>query len=199
MKSREVLTIGHSNHTLEHLLGLLRAHGVTAVADVRSSPFSRYSPQFNRENLQAAIREQGLAYVFLGRELGARSEDASCYEGGRVLYGRLARTALFQEGLERLRRGMERHRIALLCAEKDPVTCHRTILVSRELAREGLSVSHILEDGTLETHDQSMDRVLRQFGLADEDLFRTLDERLQEAYRLQEERIAFVNPELASS
>ncbi len=194
-----VYTIGHSNHPVEKLLDLLRAHRVTAVADVRSSPFSRYNPQFDRENLQVTLREAGIHYVFLGRELGARSEDPDCYEGGRVVYGRLARTALFQQGLDWIRQGMARHRVSLLCAEKDPLTCHRTILVSREFVRDGIPVCHILEDGSVESHDKALERLLRQFGLHEEDLFQSYEERIDEAYRLQEERIAYVSAEMAES
>jgi uncharacterized protein (DUF488 family) len=88
----EVLTIGHSTHPIETFLGLLHQHGVTAVADVRSAPYSRFNPQFNKDALEHDLKEHGIRYVFLGRELGARSDDPSCYDKGRVQYGRLART-----------------------------------------------------------------------------------------------------------
>src|SRR5205809_34415 len=94
-----VYTIGHSNHPMEKLLELLIAHGVTVVADVRSSPYSRYNPQFNRESLQADLKRAGLSYVFLGGQLGARSEDEACYVDGKVQFDLLARTPLFQQGL----------------------------------------------------------------------------------------------------
>ena len=96
-----IFTIGHSTHSAEAFLTLLLQHGVEAVADVRSSPFSRFNPQFNREALEAFLKENGIRYAFLGKELGARSEDRSCYIDGRVQYGRLAQTALFQSGLDR--------------------------------------------------------------------------------------------------
>src|SRR5579859_1320782 len=127
-------TVGHSNRTLEELLAALKAHGITAIADVRSQPYSKMHPQFDREALAASLKAEGIAYVFLGKELGARTPDSSCYEDGKVQFDRLARTASFQEGLERVREGMEQYRVALLCAEREPLACHRTILVSRELA-----------------------------------------------------------------
>ena len=97
-----VLTVGHSNHPLETFLALLRQHGVTVVADVRSAPYSRFNPQFNRKALEGSLETIGMEYVFLGRALGGRPDDPSCYEDGRVRYDRLARTPLFREGLEQV-------------------------------------------------------------------------------------------------
>ena len=113
-----VLTIGHSTHSMERFVMLLSQHRVTAVADVRSTPYSRFNPQFNRETLKEDLRKDGIHYVFLGQELGARSDDRSCYEKGRVQYSRLARTERFRHGVGRVVRGSETYQIALLCAEK---------------------------------------------------------------------------------
>src|SRR5262249_22936578 len=157
----------------EQFVGLLRQHGITAVADVRSNPYSRYNPQFNRENLQKALADAGVAYRFLGEELGARSDDPNCYEGGKVRYDKLAETPAFQRGLQRVRSGMKEHRIALMCAEKEPLECHRTILVSRHLAALGLDVQHIHVDGTLESHREAIERLSREFNMPEEDLFQT--------------------------
>src|SRR5437773_2453789 len=117
---QEVFTIGHSAHDLEHFTALLVRHNVTAVADVRSMPYSRVNPQFNRETLKQHLLRAGIAYVFLGKELGARSEDPSCYVNGKVQYGLLAETDLFRKGLDRVCVGMHKYRLALMCAEKDP-------------------------------------------------------------------------------
>src|SRR2546421_118491 len=87
-----VLTIGHSTHPQEHFMELLRRHDVTALCDVRSKPYSRMNPQFNREELGQALSAHGIAYRFLGKELGARSDNPACYEGGKVQYARLAET-----------------------------------------------------------------------------------------------------------
>ena len=191
-----VLTIGHSNHSMERFVELLRLHGVTAVADVRSQPFSRLHPEFNRDALRASLKTQGIAYVFLGRELGARSEDPSCYEQGKVQYRKLAQTDLFKNGLERVMTGAESHRIALMCAEREPLVCHRAILVAREVEALGAGVAHIHVDGTLETHDQALERLLAQFGLHEPDLFRTRLESIDQAYALQEQRIAYVDEDM---
>ena len=117
-----ILTIGHSNHPIERFVALLQMHAVTAIVDVRSQPHSRLFPAYNRQPLAEALKENGIAYAFLGRELGARAEDPACYVEGRVQYRRLAETALFKDGLRRVQKAMAAHRIALLCAEKEPLS-----------------------------------------------------------------------------
>lgn len=190
---KRIYTVGHSTHSLEKLLVLLKRHDVSAVADVRSSPYSRFNPQFNREPFKAALKKEEIAYVFLGRELGARSEDRRCYEDGKVQYSRLAQTELFQEGLSRIEQGMTTHRVALLCAEKDPLTCHRTILVCRHLVDRGIEAHHILEDGRLESHGEALDRLLSELNYCPEnELFDGRDELIEAAYTRRGNQIAYV-------
>jgi uncharacterized protein (DUF488 family) len=186
-----VFSIGHSTHSVEHLLGLLKQHSITAICDVRSKPYSRMNPQFNREALRDALRADGIAYVFLGKELGARSDDRSCYRDGQVQYDLLAATDSFRQGLKRVREGSEKYRVALMCAEKDPLQCHRTILVSRHLVVEGMDVCHILADGTVEPHEKSIDRLMNQLRLPQSDMFRSKEEIVADAYRIQGEAIAY--------
>lgn len=193
-----VYTIGHSKHSLEDFVALLKQHGVTALADVRSIPYSRFNPQFIKDALERDLKRQGIKYVFLGRELGARSDDPACYSGGRVQYGRLAQTALFKSGIERVKRGAEGHRIALMCAEKEPLECHRTLLVARALDQGGMEISHILADGRLESHGDAMLRLLDVVGLPRDDLFRSQDELVSEALARQEDRVAYVDEKLAA-
>jgi len=193
--SLTIYTIGHSTHAVQDFLALLRLNRITAIADVRSHPYSRFNPQFNRETLKADLKRNGISYVFLGRELGARSEDPACYDSGKVQYNRLARTPEFQDGLSRVKSGAASFRIALMCAEKDPLRCHRTILVSRYLAEQGFDVQHILDDGRLEPHGAAIKRLKREVGLPDGDLFRSEEELEQEAYRIQGDRIAYQRPE----
>jgi uncharacterized protein (DUF488 family) len=172
MASSMIYTVGHSNHPIERFIGLLQPHGITALADVRSTPYSRFNPQFRREKLQAALAAAGIQYVFLGEELGARSQDPAVYdEDGRVSYALLAKTDLFRRGIARLKTGMSEHRIAIMCAEREPLDCHRTILVSRELVREGIAVTHILPDASLEPHDHAMQRLVASLKLPAADLF----------------------------
>ncbi len=167
-----ILTIGHSNHPMEMFLGLLARHRVIALADVRSSPYSRFNPQFNREQLHKSLRLSGISYVFLGRELGGRSDDPFVHENGRIRYDQLARTEGFRNGLERLLRGAARFRVAIMCSEMEPLKCHRTLLVGHELDKRGIDVGHILADGRLEMHAAAMSRLLAEFKLDTEyDLF----------------------------
>jgi uncharacterized protein (DUF488 family) len=187
-----VFTIGHSTHPQERFIALLRQHGITALCDVRSKPYSRMNPQFNREELEEALLAHGIAYRFLGKELGARSDDPHCYERGKVQYGRLAETDLFKHGLKRVLSGMkDGFRVALMCAEKEPLECHRTILVARHLAALGVAVAHIHADGRLENHDSALSRLARLLNLPEDDMFHTREELLDDAYRRQEERIAY--------
>ena len=186
-----VLTVGHSNHPLETFVSLLKQHGVTTLADVRSAPYSRFNPQFNRKALDAALQAQGIAYLFMGHALGGRPEDRSCYENGRMHYDRLARTPLYREGIDRVVETAEVKRLALMCAEREPLDCHRTLLVGRSLAERGVAVTHILADGTLEPHDDTMDRLLDSAGLPRGDLLHSREELIAEAVSLKEGRIAY--------
>jgi uncharacterized protein (DUF488 family) len=187
-----VFTIGHSTHPQERFIALLRQHGITALCDVRSKPYSRMNPQFNREELNEVLLAQGIEYRFLGKELGARSDDPNCYENGKVQYDRLAETELFKYGLKRVLRGMrDDFRIALMCAEKEPLECHRTILVARHLVALGVTIEHILVDGNLENHDAALIRLAKMINLREPDLVHSREQLLADAYRKQGERIAY--------
>ncbi len=165
----ELFTIGHSNLSMADFISLLHQHQITAIADVRSHPYSRYLTHFNQANCKTALVSAGIQYVFLGRELGARPEAESCYDfTGKALYERIAATELFSQGIERVLKGLAAYKIALMCAEKDPLTCHRTILIGRELQKkEQVSIYHILPDGELESHAQLEKRLLAKFNKND--------------------------------
>jgi len=192
-----VYTIGHSTHSFEQFITLLKQHGITALCDVRSKPYSRMSPQFNRESLKQSLQEKGIIYVFLGQELGARSENPACYVRGKVQFDRMAQSALFQKGIDRVKEGMKNFRVALMCAEKDPLACHRTILVSRHVEAAGIKVEHILADGTIASHADILCRLLFQLHL-EQDLLRSYEDVVDEAYRIQGERIAYDEGESSS-
>lgn len=194
--SQPVFTIGHSNLEIGKFAALLKQHGIQAIADVRSSPYSQYNPQFNRESLQRALQEQGISYVFLGDELGARRSERECYLEGRADYELISQTPAFKRGIERVTEGAAKMRVALMCAEKDPIDCHRCILVSPYLRRRGLEVLHILSDGTVENHEQTELRLLRLFALEENELFRPPDEIVAEAYKKQGEKVAYHEEDL---
>jgi len=186
-----IFTIGHSTHTIDGFIGLLNRHDITAVCDVRSKPYSRINPQFNREDLKRSLRKCGIAYVFLGTELGARSDDPSCYENGKVQYDRLALTDLFRQGLDRVQEGVKKYRVVLMCAEKDPLECHRTILIARHLEDLGHPIRHIHGNGRLESQAEALNRLIYQLGLHEGDMFQPCEDLLAAAYNTQAERIAY--------
>jgi uncharacterized protein (DUF488 family) len=193
-----VFTIGHSGHDLGPFVGLLRRHAITLVADVRSRPYSGRLPQFNRAELRQALAEWRIDYAFLGDLLGGRPEEPDLYdESRRADYERVRQTAAFAAGLEQLHRLRTEHAVALLCAEEDPLDCHRGLLIAPALAAQGVAVSHIRGDGRAESLAEAEDRLLRlTFGELSGDLFGrpTGEERadlLAQAYREHGRRKAF--------
>jgi uncharacterized protein (DUF488 family) len=154
-----ILTVGHSNQPVSHLLALLRRHDIAVLVDVRSQPYSRFATQFNREQLEPAVTNAHLRYLFMGEELGGR-------QLGKIpsLDERLARAddvahlPAFQRGIDRLLDGAGRYRIAILCAEEDPTECHRRLWVGRALRARGATVLHIRGDGRLDA-DEALKRL----------------------------------------
>ena len=158
---------------------LLSEHRVDLLADVRSTPYSRFNPQFNREPLSVTLKRHGIEYMYLGRELGGRPKDPACYEDDRVRYDRVADTERFREGFARVIDTAVQHRVALMCAEKEPLDCHRTLLVARALDEQDVDVQHILADGTLETQADAMSRLLEQHDLSPQgDLLATREQSI---------------------
>jgi uncharacterized protein (DUF488 family) len=188
-------TIGHSNHTPDKFLDLLKDHEISAIVDVRSSPYSKYCPQFNKDTLQNSLKKNNLHYLFLGEELGARRSEANCYSNGKVQYDRIAKEPLFVNGLDRVLEGSKMMRVALMCSEKDPLTCHRSILIAREALNSFGGIHHILEDGNIETHEESEQRLLREYNLHNEDMFMSFDDRLTDAYSKRGQTIAYQEQE----
>ena len=191
MSNRPILfTVGHSTRSLAEFIKLLKLNEVGAIADVRSSPYSRHMPHFNRDPLQAALKEHGIQYVFLGDELGARREEAECYVDGVAKYELIAKTAAFADGIARIRKGCDKFRVAMMCAEKDPLTCHRTILVARVLKDE-YEIRHIVSEESVLTHAELERQLLTRWDMAHPELFQDEAEVLNEAYRKQSEEIAY--------
>jgi uncharacterized protein (DUF488 family) len=150
-----VYTIGHSSHPFETFALLLAGHGIEVVVDTRSSPYSKYAPQFDKAVLQRDLANAGVKYLFLGEELGGRPRGDDYYDAkGRVLYGKRTGDAFFQSGIDRLERGIAQFRVALMCGEEDPAHCHRRLLVGRVLAERGHELLHIRADGHLETESE---------------------------------------------
>jgi uncharacterized protein (DUF488 family) len=188
-----IYTIGHSNHSALRFIDLLRGAEIECVADVRSTPFSRRNPQFSQKALAASLKDASIEYWFLGDALGARPKDADCYEDGKVSYARIAATPAFQEAIGALIDESHAKRIALMCAEKEPLDCHRTILVGRALVRHGTELWHILADGRIELRADLEQRLLR---LAKEsvDLFADRGHALARAYDKRGQQLAMPAP-----
>jgi uncharacterized protein (DUF488 family) len=196
-----LFSIGHSNHDLLRLVELLRRAGVQAVADVRSQPFSRWLPQFNRHALAQGLRPHGIGYLFLGDALGGRPAESSVYDAeGRVDYERVRATAGFRQGIDRLLEVAERGKVAMLCSEEDPLDCHRALMIGPALIERGAAPAHLRGNGTIETTTALEERLLAETnvgaGILD-GLFAfdvTTEERRQflaDAYRVMAGRKAF--------
>jgi uncharacterized protein (DUF488 family) len=163
---RPLYSVGHSHLAWPEFLQLLQKAGITAVADVRSSPYSRRLPQYNREALRCALGEQDITYAFLGNLLGGRPADPALYDhDGRVDYEKVRRTAAFRRGLEHLLGASEDFTIAMLCAEGDPLDCHRGLMITPALRELGVSPMHLRGDGSRETTEDLERRLLQAAGL----------------------------------
>ena len=189
----EIYTIGHSNNDISEFIELFRQHFITALCDVRSYPFSRYSQQYSQEPLKNVLTANDIAYMFLGKELGARSDNPACCKQGKVQYSRLANEPTFLEGIDRLKQGIKRYCISLMCVEKDPIECHTALFVARHLYVSGIQINHILADSSLECHEEMESRLLAVYNLPEGDMFTPRRHFVNEAYFLQGERVAYQN------
>jgi uncharacterized protein (DUF488 family) len=181
----ELLTIGHPGG--RSLRGFAQGAGVTAVADVRSVPFSRWCPWFSGKALAQHLAGEAIVYIALGDALGGRPRDPRLYRDGVADYEAMAAREEFAAGPQRVVDEMAHHRVCLLCAEREPLDCHRCLLVGRALAARGLALGHIRPDGTIESHATTEQRLL---ALAGGDLFRDGAERLAHAYRRRAQAVA---------
>jgi uncharacterized protein (DUF488 family) len=157
-----LLTIGHSNHPIEHFLALLERHGVETVADVRSRPYSRFAPQYRRETLAAILSDAGIGYRFLGRQLGGKPRRGEVALAPS--YAARIQEVSFRDGIAQLLAAARQARVALLCRERDPLECHRLHLICRYLAPQPLDIRHILPDGEVERQSATERRLLTLAG-----------------------------------
>jgi uncharacterized protein (DUF488 family) len=191
MAAFDLFTIGHSNIPAERFLSMLRDAGVNAVADVRSTPFSRFFPWFSAKNFAPVLAQENILYLPYGEPLGGRPRDPSLYRDGVADYEAMARQPEFEAGLARLRADAMRCRVCLMCAEREPLDCHRCLLVARALAGRGLAIGHILHDGTIEPHAATEQRLLQLDGQP-EDLFTSgQGGRLAAAYDRRARAVAY--------
>ena len=191
MTAFDLYSLGHSSVAEVRFVAMLRAAGVNAVADVRSVPFSRFCPWFSAKNLVPSLAEQGIAYLRYGEALGGRPHDPGLYCDGIADYEAMARRPEFEAALARLQADAARHRVCVMCAEREPLDCHRCLLVARALAACGATVGHILHDGAIEPHAATERRLLDLAG-DDGDMFAPLQQdRLAAAYRRRSRAVAY--------
>lgn len=182
----QLFTIGYAGHDRTSFVEVLKQHQVTAVADVRSMPKSSYWTDFDASVVKSWLKAQGIAYVYLGAELGARRQCAASYDGDRVVYTKVFDEDTFLHGIQRLQNGMEKFNIALMCAEKDPLVCHRTLLITRYLSTK-MSIGHIGSDGVVETQEDLETRLMASHNVLP-DLFRDRQTCLELAYQMQSQK-----------
>jgi uncharacterized protein (DUF488 family) len=195
MSSYDIFSIGHSNIPQEHFLALLRNAGVGLIADVRTVPYSRFAPWFSQKQLAASLSLCSIGYAAMGDVLGGRPRDQGLYCDGIADYEKMATQPELQAGLDRVADAAAEARVCLLCAEREPLDCHRCLLVARCLGERGLAVGHIHHDGLIEAQAAAEQRLLALEGLADDrscDLFASGQrERLAAAYRRRARAVAF--------
>ena len=191
--NRIIFTVGHSNYEADRFIKILHSHSIKMLIDVRSAPYSKYCTQFNKDLIEQILINNGIKYLFLGNELGARPKDESCYVSGKVSFGKLRDSELFKQGILRILELTSKYSIAIMCSEKEPINCHRAILISRVLEQQGYIVKHILDENELLDHKELEAQLLKKFKI-EKTLFDTESSgqlNLQEAYQQQEKMISY--------
>jgi uncharacterized protein (DUF488 family) len=186
-----IYTIGHSNLEANEFIHILHHYQMQLVADVRSKPYSQYCPQFNKDIIEQALNNSGINYLFLGKELGARPEEQSFYVDGKVSFEKLKISDIFRKGITKLIEEARKSRTVIMCSEKEPINCHRSILISRVLVKEGVKVKHIIDEKEVLEHCCLEERLLKKFNIR-ETLFDTESSKqasIEEAYEQQEKII----------
>jgi len=193
---KPLFTVGHSILEFADFVALLKRHGVELLADVRSVPQSARLPHFSQPAFEKLLSGEQIDYLFLGEELGGRPDDADAYRSdGLVDYRARRKSYAFRAGLERLQSELQARPAAMMCAEEDPLECHRFLMLCPELTRLGIVPLHIRKGARLETQEAAENRLLAATGfdaLAANTLFPEARlEALEDAYQLRSERFAF--------
>ena len=198
---KQIYTIGHSTHTIEHFLYLLKLHKINCIVDVRSTPYSKYASEFNTNQLKNVLNKNDIHYIFMGNELGARWEDKNLYtKEGYLDFEKVRGTQLFNSGIKRVENGIYKgFNIALMCTEKDPIDCHRNILVAFKFHNNGYEIKNILEDGNIQTQEDIEKRLLDMYfpDRMQVTIFEVLgdkkseNELISEAYKLRNRDIGY--------
>ncbi|MCF2643501.1 DUF488 domain-containing protein [Roseburia hominis] len=195
-----LFTIGHSQHTIDYFVYLLNKYSINYVLDVRSTPYSKYAEQFNKGNISVFLNKVNIHYFFMGKYFGARPIETSLYsEKGYLDFEKVAQSERFNKGMENVILGLERgNRIALMCTEKDPMDCHRAIMVSRAFDKKGIKVKHILPNGDIQTQRQLDNKLADkyfpnrgQLSIFNYENIMSEEEYISQAYRKRNEEIGY--------
>lgn len=199
MNTREIYTVGHSNHQIDYFLELLKFKEINCLIDVRSMPSSSYSPQFNKLPLKNYLKNNGITYMHFKDEFGARHEQQSILDkNGQVNFELFRKTNKFQKGIERVEKGFSKgYKIVLMCSEGDPLECHRFSMISVHLNKIGYNVYHILKNKIVKTHIELEQELLKKYQkkLPKPSLFEpNINEGniIKEAYKLHNKEIGWI-------
>ncbi len=150
-------TVGHSNYPIEVFIELVRKQQIEVIADVRSNPYAKYATHFTGQFLKKSLETQGLKYVFLGKEIGGKPKEPEFYDNeGHANFEKLAASAKFADGMERLELGISKYRVAIMCAEENPIACHRHLLIAKAAHKRGWAVGHIRKNGQIQNYESYM-------------------------------------------
>lgn len=193
MSKLKLYTIGYAGFSVDDFINTLKEKSIGALVDVRSSPYSSRFEQFNITNVKDVLNNNNIYYLFLGDELGARPKDRSLYSNNSADFDKISKSSLFIDGCQRIRDGLSKFPVCIMCAEKDPVTCHRTILVANKFRSlyPDVTIQHIHSSTKIEPQEKIDRRIMAMYDLEQEHFFKSFDERLIEAYSLRAKEIAF--------
>ena len=196
-KKYNVYTVGHSIHTIDYFIELLKTFNINCIVDVRSIPASSYNPQYNQKALQNALKRVNILYLHFGEEFGAQHTEKNLLDiYGKVDFEKVRRTPKFLKGVERLKKGLnKKYNISLMCSEAEPFDCHRFSLISYHLARNNFDVKHILKDKTYITNEKLEQRLFNKYSkqIPQNNLFARVTnlDQLNIAYRLRNMDVAY--------
>jgi uncharacterized protein (DUF488 family) len=168
MATQTVFSIGHGNKTIGEFVSELQGYGIEFLIDIRSKPYSKYSPHFSQQPLKAAVEREHIKYVYLGKELGGLpAHDSTCFTSdGKVDYDKLKEKDFFKEGLLRLEKAYSQGiRVCIMCSESDPKMCHRSKLIGVELLKKGIILQHIIDGTKVLTQQQVIFELTKGWGL----------------------------------
>ena len=193
----EIFTIGYAGFEIDHFIKVIKEYQINSLIDVRSSPFSKYYSEYNKPLLQKTLQERGIIYRNYNREFGARQDDKMYYPNGYLDFSMFTRSMMFIEGMQKIIKAIPLgYRFVLMCSEKDPITCHRSIMIGKAFFNNGVSINHILSDGRIITQSEIETRLVDmyypdrdQLTLFGEQL--SFEEMVKNSYKYQNEKIGY--------